>query len=173
MTYKVIDNFLQKDQYFHLKNLITNFEFPWRRRLNLFQDGHPSNNGYFTFCFYNNYQPQSEWFEHFIVPILDKLKAASVIQVRANMHMKELFGVEDVPFHEDYAGLKNYTTAILNFSNDGGTRIKINNENFDINSKENRLLIMDGNTLHTTIKNDKLDVRYLLNFNYISYESIS
>jgi hypothetical protein len=61
----------------------------------------------------------------------------------------------------------------LNFSNDGGTRIKINNENFDINSKENRLLIMDGNTLHTTIKNDKLDVRYLLNFNYISYESIS
>jgi hypothetical protein len=80
MTYKVIDNFLQKDQYFHLKNLITNFEFPWRRRLqSLCQDGHPSNNGYFTFLFYTIfYQPQSEWFEHFIVPILDKLKAASV-----------------------------------------------------------------------------------------------
>ena len=169
--YKVIDNFLEKDQYISLKNLITNLDFPWRRRINLSQDGHPSNNGYFTFCFYNHLQPQSEWFQPFIVPMLAKLKAASVIQVRANMHLKELFGKEEIPFHLDYANLKKSKTAILNFSDDGGTLLKINNNKHSINAKENRLLLMDGNTLHSTIRNDKLSRRYLLNLNYMSYES--
>jgi hypothetical protein len=173
MKYKVIDNFLEKSEYDSLKSLITSSEFPWRRRYNLYVDGHPSNKGYFTFFFYNYFKPQSEWFEPMIIPILNKLKAAGVFQVRANMHLKEFFGEENIPFHEDYAGLSNYNTAVLNFSDDGGTKIKINNENFSVYGKENRLLIMDGNTLHTTIKNDKLDVRYLLNFNYISYEPIT
>tara|TARA_R100001244_G_C5079264_1_gene113455 strand:+ start:26 stop:538 length:513 start_codon:yes stop_codon:yes gene_type:complete len=170
MTHKVIDNFLEKDQYISLKNLITNLDFPWRRRLNLTQDGHPSNNGYFTFCFYNHLQPQSEWFQPFIVPMLTKLKAASVIQVRANMHLKELFGEAEIPFHLDYDDLKKFKTAILNFSDDGGTRLKINNNKYSINAKENRLLLMDGNTLHSTIRNDKISRRYLLNLNYMSYE---
>jgi hypothetical protein len=170
MSYKVIDNFLKEEEFKYFKSLITDFDFPWRRRLNLYQDGDPSNNGYFTFCFYNHFKPQSEWFEPFIVPILDKLKVASVIQVRANMHLKELFGVGEIPFHVDYAGLNNYTTAIFNFTDDGGTKIKINNQNYSIDAKENRLLIMNGNTLHTTVRNDKLNVRYLLNLNYISYE---
>jgi len=173
MNYKVIDNFLEKDQYLSLKNLIKNLDFPWRRRYNLTQDYHPSNEGYFTFCFYNHFKPQSEWFEPFIVPILNKLKAASVLQVRANMHLKQLFKDEKIPFHIDYDNIANFKTCILKFSDDGGTKLKINNNEYSINAVENRLLIMDGDTLHSTIRNDKLSRRYLLNLNYISYEPIT
>ena len=168
MAYKITDNYLKQEHYQNLKTLITDNDFPWRRRWNMYKDGHPSNKGFFTFCFYNLHTPQSKYFEPYILPILNSLGATTAIQVRANMVLKEFFGKPSIPFHVDYKNLGNkYKTAILNFTNDGGTIIKVNKKIITVESKENRLLLMDGNINHTTKKNNKLDLRYLLNINFI------
>ena len=48
MAYKITDNYLKQEHYQNLKALITDNDFPWRRRWNMYKDGHPSNKGFFT-----------------------------------------------------------------------------------------------------------------------------
>ena len=145
MAYKITDNYLKQEHYQNLKALITDNDFPWRRRWNMYKDGHPSNKGFFVFCFYNLHTPQ---------------------EYDIHMHMIKKKHRKIIPINYKNLGNK-YKTAILNFTNDGGTIIKVNKKIITVESKENRLLLMDGNINHTTKKNNKLDLRYLLNINFI------
>jgi len=164
MDFKVIDNFCDTKFFTELKNFITHEDFPWRRRLRSVQEDKNSL-GYFTYNFYNNLQVQSKDYNTFIIPILKKLNARSVIEVRANLNFERLYLKNSSLYHID--NFKDHYTAILNLSEKGGgTQLKLEKDEIFVKSKENRMIIFKSNIMHRAVKPNPNEVRYVINFNY-------
>tara|TARA_R100001198_G_C5062363_1_gene112757 strand:+ start:24 stop:521 length:498 start_codon:yes stop_codon:yes gene_type:complete len=162
MSYKTINNFLDKKQLSATQSIIFDLEFPWRRRKELNDN---CNNGiYFTYGFYNNMEINSPYFMDIIKPILEKLNSMAPIQVRSNMFISKLF--KKSAFHVDYEDTKSKTAILYLNTCDGGTEIKINNKVKFIKAVENKILIFDTNTLHRAITSIESPIRYIINLNY-------
>ena len=161
MSYKTINNFLDKDHFAKLQATIFNLEFPWRRREDM---NYTSNNRiYFTHCFYNNMEENSPHFKSIIKPILEKLNGIAPIEVRSNMFISKLFTKSE--FHMDYK--VKAKTAILYLNDcDGGTEIKVNNKIKFIQAKANKILIFDTSVLHRAVSSVETPIRYIINLNY-------
>jgi len=162
MSYKTINNFLDKEQLSVTQSIIFDLEFPWRRRKEM--DPHSNNGMYFTHCFYNNMESTSPHFINIIKPILKKLNSIAPIQVRSNMFISKLFEKSD--FHIDYEDTKSKTAIFYLNTCDGGTEIKINNKVKFIKAVENKILIFNTNTLHRAMTSIKSPIRYIINLNY-------
>ncbi len=153
-------NFLPKENFIQLYELITNNDFPWRIRNQMTTD---DNNFYFTYNFYNNFYQNSEYYFNHIIPILNKLNCKAPIQIRANMLINKLF--DKSGWHIDFA--YNSTTAILYLNTcDGGTEFKINNEIKFIEAEANKIVIFPSGTEHRGCTSTDSDRRYIINFNY-------
>ena len=159
---KVIENFLEKNDYLKLKELIFNIDFPWRIRNNMVND---DKTYYFTYNFFNNFICQSEHFENYIIPIMRKLNAKAIVQIRANLILNKLFEKSDL--HIDNTNDFNCKTAILNFTTcDGGTELLIKDELKFVESVENKIVIFNSNTQHRTVPSKTTSARIILNMNY-------
>jgi hypothetical protein len=163
MKYQTHKQFLNTIFFEKVKNLIMDKDFPWRRRNNM--TSNKDDKMYFTYCFYNNMTSKSEFYEPYIIPILNKLSAEAPIQVRANLTISELF--KKSQWHNDYDF--NCKTAILYLNDcDGGTELKINNKIIFIKSDANKMLIFDTKVLHRALTSKKEPLRYIINFNYFT-----
>jgi hypothetical protein len=159
---KVIENFLEKKEYLRLKELIFNIDFPWRIRNNMVNN---DKTYYFTYNFFNNFICQSEHFENYIIPIMRKLNAKAIVQVRANLILNKLFEKSDL--HIDNTNDFNCKTAILNFTTcDGGTELLIKDELKFVKSEENKIVIFNSNIQHRTVPSKTTSARIILNMNY-------
>jgi hypothetical protein len=159
---KIIENFLEKNEYLKLKELIFNVDFPWRIRNNMV-----GNDGayYFTHNFFNNFLISSEYFRDYIIPIMQRLNAKAIVQVRANLILSKLFEKSDL--HIDNTNDFKCKTAILNFTTcDGGTELLIKDKLKFIKSEENKIIIFDQNVRHRSITSQKTSARVILNMNY-------
>ena len=159
---KVIENFLEKKEYLRLKELIFNIDFPWRIRNNMVNN---DKTYYFTYNFFNNFICQSEHFENYIIPIMRKLNAKAIVQIRSNFYLNKLFEKSDL--HIDNNADVNCKTAILNFTTcDGGTEFLVNDELKFVESVENKIVIFNSNILHRTVASKTTSARIILNMNY-------
>ena len=159
---KVIENFLEKNDYLKLKELIFDTDFPWRIRNGMVNN---DNVYYFTYNFFNNFVCQSTHFEKYITPIMRKLNAKAIIQIRANLILNKLFEKSDL--HIDNNDDVNCKTAILNFTTcDGGTELLVNNELKFVKSVENKIIIFNSDIKHRTIPSKTTSARIILNMNY-------
>lgn len=116
---------------------------------------------FFAILFYDN-KMMSIFYESIIVPILDKLKAKAVFEARANMIINM-----NKPHMSDYHVDKDFEckTAILYMNNtNAGTEIK---GKTIVHDMENKLLIMESNTLHRSVWQTNKDRRIIININYI------
>ena len=158
---KVIENFLEKNDYLKLKQLIFDIDFPWRIRNGMVTD----NVYYFTYSFFNNFVCQSTHFEKYIIPIMNKLNAKAIIQIRANLLLNQLFEKSDL--HIDNNADVNCKTAVLNFTTcDGGTELLVNNKLEFVKSVENKMIIFNSDIKHRTIASKTTSARIILNMNY-------
>tara|TARA_R110002020_G_scaffold242710_3_gene456068 strand:- start:1120 stop:1620 length:501 start_codon:yes stop_codon:yes gene_type:complete len=161
MKYKIINNFLDLDQFNKVRSYVLDKEFPWRRvdDMNWNEKGRL----FFTHCFFTDSEITSPGFEPYIKPILKKLNSIAVIKARANMFVSKLFTKSDL--HIDYeTGGK---TAIFFLNDcDGGTEIKINNKIKFIKAKANKILIFDMGVQHRAVTSKETPVRYIINLNY-------
>jgi len=157
---KIIDNFLEQQDFKNIKNFLLDEKVHWFYRNCCVNVDDPP---YFTFCFYNYDRIQSPAFE-LIQPILDKLNYSSIIQVRANLMLREE-NEKKTGWHTDY-DYKNFKTAIYYIHESNGPTIVKDNKNVKIYPKENKILIMDGNTEHAAIIQTDKKRRVVLNINY-------
>tara|TARA_R100001509_G_C4877167_1_gene218918 strand:+ start:659 stop:1138 length:480 start_codon:yes stop_codon:yes gene_type:complete len=156
----VIKNFLPKDQFKEIKDIILNDDFPWRIRNSMTDT---DKNIYFTYGFFNNYKINSELYIPHIIPILEKLNVIAPIQVRANLILNKIFNKSG--WHIDYP--YDSTTAILYLTtSNGGTEFKINNKIKFIKAEENKIIIFPAKTQHRGCTSTDVDRRYIINFNY-------
>ena len=107
----------------------------------------------------------SQYYNQYILPILNQLEVKAPIEVRANLSPSCFYKKNACDFHVD----RDYDskTAIL-YLNDcnGGTEFKINNKIELVKAEENKIVIFDTNTQHRGTKSTDQDFRYIINFNY-------
>ena len=99
------------------------------------------------------------------VPILEKLNAHAVIQVRANLSPSCFYKGIKSEFHTDTKHPSKTAIFYLNTC-DGGTELKINNKIHFVKAEENKMLIFNTNTEHRGTLSTDVEFRYIINFNY-------
>ena len=154
---KIIDNFLNKEFFNQLQNLILGEHFSWF--YNDYKVYENDNDFQFTHTVIKNYKPISTFIKY-INPILDKLNAKKTLQVKLNLQTKanKIF---NYTFHND---ADNVTTAILYINTNNGKTVFKNGE--EVNSVENRAVIFNSNLQHTGTSHTDTKRRVLINFNY-------
>ena len=167
---KVVENFLAKEFFSDLQNLITKSEseFAWFKRDHMTS---PKDLGFFTHSFYNEHRINTDYYFKYIIPILKLLGATAVIEVRANMLVSPFYqhGSNDNwssdGFHTDHPF--NCKTAILYLNDfDGGTEFKVDDKTQFVQAEANKIVIFDTDIEHRG-KPSKIETfKYLINFNY-------
>jgi hypothetical protein len=159
MNYKVIDNFLDKQSFLKIKNLMTSGEFPWYYNkgvsLKKSKDGI-----YFTHLFFSDDANKSMYFD-IILPILKKLKLKSLIRIKANFY-PSTEKIQEHEQHTDY-NFKHFGFLYYINTNDGFTFL---NKKIKINSIENRGLFFDSSLLHNSSTCTNPEGRFNINFNF-------
>jgi hypothetical protein len=162
LEHKIINNFLEKETFNNLKNTLFSNKINW-----FFLPNMTTNNNkdhyFFNHCFYNYYMPQSIFFEDLITPILKKLNAVAISEVRANLILKE-----DNSYQSEFHVDRPYEckTAILYINTCNGYTLLHEDKKIKINSEENKILIFNSQISHAGVSQTDVDRRIVINFNY-------
>ena len=163
MDIKVIDNFLDKEDFVKLQHpmLLEKF-FPWyfqdTRDLEVNKD---LNQYQFTHIFFSDYKATSNYF-YLLEPLLKKLEVKSLIKAKANLnpYSPKLYKGY---FHSDTVH-DNLTAVYYLNENNGYTFFEKNNKK--VKSKENRIVIFDAQMKHAGTNTTNKKKRVVLNLNY-------
>ena len=114
-------------------------------------------------CFYNYHTPQSIFFEELIIPILKKLNAVAISEIRANLVLKE-----DNPYQSNFHVDRPFEckTAILYINTCNGYTLLHEDKKIKINCEENKILIFNSQIRHAVVSQTDVDRRIVINFNY-------
>ena len=162
--YEVINNFLDKDYFNNIKNILESQDLNWFYRENM-----TNNNNdmcYFTHNFFLKNIIYSNFF-NLLEPLLDKLKVVSLIEARANMTINKKDTYES-QWHVDFPH-KNSKTAILYLTTcNAKTLIDVGKEKIKIDSIENSVLIFNTDVFHKMISATDTKRRIIINLNYFN-----
>lgn len=160
MKYKIINNFLEKNQFLQLQNIITSDSFAWYlvKGINTIGD----NQYQLVHSLYKNHEVNSVFFNN-LKPLIEKLNAKALIRIKANFIPKTNKIIEH-GYHTDFKNIKSKTAVYYINSNNGYTKFK--KDKFISNSEENKILIFDSNELHTGTSCTDVDYRIVININY-------
>jgi hypothetical protein len=157
--YKVINNFLKKEEFIKIKNLMTGVDFPWYLAKGI---NNPKDNYYqFVHIFYVDGKINSSCFSE-LYPFIKKLKIKSLLKIKANLIPKNNKIIEH-GYHCDFDNLDNKTAVFYINKNNGYTKFK---DNFVSKSEENKILIFNSKEEHTGTTCTNFDYRIVINFNY-------
>jgi hypothetical protein len=163
LKYKVIDNFLPKNNLNIIKNLLLGNNFNWFYHPDVNYKDKESENMifYFSHLFYKNYIPLSPFFDLINQNLLSFIDIKSLIRVKSNLypnqHSKKTNG-----FHVDYEFQHKGAIFYIN-TNNGKT---ILNDKIKIESVENRILFFDPSIKHDSENCTDQKVRVNININY-------
>lgn len=164
MGFIIKKNFLEKQFFNNFKNILFSEEINWFFKKNMTKN----DNYFFNHCFYKNYIPMSSFFEDFIRPILLKLNAVTVSEVRANLMLKKPYQYQS-NFHVDRTF--DCKTAILYMNTCNGYTLLYEDKKIKINSEENKILIFDSQIKHAAVSQTDEERRIVINFNYNEYDN--
>ena len=159
MKYEVIDNFLDKESFLKIKNVVMGNSFPYYYA-NVITGLDPKEGFYLTHLIFNNTFDKSMYYD-LVKPIIDKLKIKSLIRIKANLYSPTTKIVEHKS-HTDYKFKHNGFLYYLNTC-DGFTRL---GKKIKIKSVENRGLIFEANLPHNSSTTTNNNGRFNINFNY-------
>ena len=167
--FKVVDNFLNKNEFNHIKNVVCDPFFPWyfypaisyekgkehliEKDLNQYQ---------FTHMFYQHNKPNSNYFDS-LLPLINKLGCKALVRIKANLNPYSS-QLSESGYHIDF-DYKNLKTAVYYINtNNGYTKFKKNNKK--IKSLENRIVKFDSSLEHLGTNTTDSKRRIVLNINY-------
>lgn len=162
MTFQIIDNFLNQEEFLKIKNSILNPKFSWNLTpsvSNLDEKLKVTSSYYFTHLFYSGFYVDSNSF--IFVTILNQLEVKSLIRIKANLYPS----TETIVHHIDHIDYEfPHRGAIFYLNTNNG--LTILQDDTKIESVENRILLFDPSVPHnsTTCTDDKCRVN--INFNY-------
>jgi hypothetical protein len=163
IQYKIIDNFLPKENFKAIKSLMFSDEFNWFYRPDVNFTGKDSSNMlfYFTHVFYSRNIPNSPFFNFIQENLLSFIKMNSLIRVKGNLYPNQ--GIKKINgSHVDYEFTHRGAIFYLN-TNNGKTLL---NDKIKIDSVENRILYFDPSIKHDSENCTDQKVRMNININY-------
>jgi hypothetical protein len=160
-NYKVIDNFLDKNDFIKIKNTLESCDFPYYLQKEV-NKNHDKNDlsCYFTHLLFSQESGYSNNF-HIVAPLIQKLEAKALIRVKANIYPKTEKVEKNEP-HMDYEYKHKGALFSIN-TNNGGT---ILSDNTKIDSIENRILFFNPAENHSSTTTSNSKFRINININY-------
>jgi len=159
---KVIDNFLEKNEFLNIKNYLESDTFEWYYNNYVISENNLEENFQFIHFFYKNYSPTTSR-ANIILPIINKLKPKAIIRIKANLTTQGN-RITEHGMHRDVDDIIATTAIYYINTNDGYTKF-INNDK--VNSVENRLVLFPSNILHTGTNCTDKKRRTVINFNFV------
>lgn len=162
-NYKIIENFLPKDKFLELQNLLFSCEFPYfyNKTLNG-EHKEKDNTSYFTHTLYAQHLSYiaSNYYSNFRF-ITNMLDIKSSLRMKVNLYPKTDIIQEHAP-HIDYDF--EHKGFILSMNTCNGFTIL--DDGTKIDSIENRALLFDPSKLHhsTTCTDEKVRINIILNY---------
>lgn len=158
---KIIDNFLEKDTFIGIQNILMGDKFPWF--FNDFKsDADDIHNYQFTHTVIRgNGEIESKFIKH-MKPFFDELDIKKIFRIKINLTTKteKLF---NHVYHTDIPLL--CTTAIFYVNSNNGKTIFKHGE--DVDSVANRMVIFNSNLEHAATSHTDEKTRVVINFNYL------
>lgn len=161
MTYEIIDDFLNQEDFDKIKNIMINPNFPWilvPSVTNEKENLQTSASYYFSHQFWLGFdiKPKAQIF----APILNQIECRAVIRIKGNLYPS----TETIVHHIDHIDYEfPHRGAIFYLNTNNGLTVVDGKE---VKSVENRLLLFDPTVFHhsTTCTDDKCRIN--VNFNY-------
>jgi hypothetical protein len=163
--HKVIDDFLDKEDFLNIHNLIMNEPFPWFYMDSYKETGLDKNKsdnfGYYLHILYEDTIPTSPHYETIMKSVYKKLDIKSMIRVKINSYLKDNKLTEH-ELHTDYNYSNNGAVLSINTC-DGYTKLE---DGTKIQSVANRMLLFDASKPHCSTNTTNKQRRVNINFNY-------
>lgn len=165
---KIIDNFLAKEDFLKIQQLMLSKEFSWyfQHGVNKLDSDIDINDYQFTHVFYMDNVVRSHMLD-MLQPLISKLKIGAIIKIKANLLTRTPRIIEH-GFHTDYhhhTKLKDGKTAVFYLNTNNGYTLFENNKK--VMSVANRMALFNLNTPHSGTTSSDSKRRVVLNFNYI------
>ena len=161
---KIIDNFLQEDEFKVLQQYLFSETFNWYYNDCIATQKQGIDQFQFVYPFFDIAKPSLNNWYPFLQPLLLKLNPQYILRIKVNCRPRSSQGVLS-PFHTDMS--LNQQTAIFYLNtNNGYTKFK-DDEYDDVPSVANRLLTFHGNLKHAGCSATDVNRRVVLNINYI------
>ena len=144
---KIIKNFLDKDSFIKINELLLSSNFPWFYQSKVSSEKDTSDNFFFCHNLYKDSQRQSLFFDSVLLPILKKLNCNELLRAKINCYTKNNKKIK-TNFHAD--------------SPASHTVFKNKNK---IHSIENQMLIFDGKLEHCSVAQTDEKIRVNININ--------
>lgn len=158
---KIYENFLEKNLFAEIQKIIFNSDFAWYYNKNTAFENDNSNFYFYHILFLEN-QIRSTFFNKILIPLISKIEMKQLIRAKLNCYTKQNKHIYTA-FHKDFPDYHNVALFSIN-TNNGFTYFKNKTK---INSKENVLLLFNGNMEHCSVNQTDENLRINININYI------
>ena len=160
--YKIIDNFLDKVSFKHIKETILSENFQWflSKKIALKNEKNKDNAIYFYHLIYKDNAVYSNIIK-IIAPLIKKLDVKALIRIKANLYPNQNKFITHTP-HRDYA--YNHKGAIFSINTNNGYTLLENK--IKIKSVANRLLLFNPSKKHSSTSCTDKRRRVNINFNF-------
>ena len=161
---KVIDNFLNDDEFNIIQQYFLSDSFVWHLNDSIANKRQGIDQYQFTHTFFDISKPSLQNYSSFLQPLLLKLKPQYIFRIKANLRPRTTQGVLS-DYHVDMS--LNQQTAIFYLNtNNGYTKFQDNTLD-DVPSVANRLITFYGGLKHCGSSCTDSNYRIVLNINYI------
>ena len=158
---KVIDNFLDKETFKSIQDLMLNNDFDWYYS-NLITSRHLNRKEFqFIHIFYEHGEPRRSY--SIIEPIIKTINPFCLVRVKANL-LTITPKIKEYDFHVDVKYKQNLTTAVFYINTCNGYTIF--KDGTKVESIANRLVEFDSNLEHTGSSCTNENIRVVINLNY-------
>jgi|TARA_Y100000015_G_scaffold37501_1_gene39490 hypothetical protein len=155
----IMDNFLKKEDYTPLKQMLESNNFPWYFYLHTANKTNDIFNYQFIHLFYRDDVPNSDYFD-ILKPLIKQINPISLIRVKANLNP---ISHKLVKF-DKHVDQSIKCKAAIYYINDNNGYTVIGKEK--IKSKSNRIVFFDSNVEHYGTNSTNCKNRMVINFNY-------
>jgi|TARA_R110000824_G_scaffold243400_1_gene432038 uncharacterized protein YwqG len=162
---KVVDNFLEKEDFLKIQQIMLSKDFPWffQHGVNELDTDKDIYDCQFTHVFFMENSSRSHMLE-MLQPLIAQLKISAIIKIKANLLTRTPKIIKH-GFHIDHTPLKDAKTAVFYLNTNNGYTLFKNDKK--VMSVENRAVLFNLNTPHSGTTSSDSKRRVVLNFNYI------
>ena len=159
MAIQVIDNFLDKEEFNNLSNIIMADNFSWFFNDKITNKNDSNDNFYFTHILYNRHEITSNHF-YLLSNFLNKIECKSIIRIKANLYLNQ----NKKQIHQEHTDYSFSHKGCLFYINDNNGLTYFEKES--VKPKANRIVFFDPSKKHSSSLCTDKNRRININFNY-------
>ena len=156
----VVDNFLKKEDYTNLRQMLESDNFPWYFYLHTANKTNDIFNYQFIHLFYRDNAPNSEYF-NILKPLIKQINPISLIRVKANLNP---ISHKLVKFDKHIDQVIKCKVAIYYINDNNGYTVIGKKK---IKSKSNRIVFFNSDLKHNGTNSTNCKNRTIVNLNYL------